>query len=193
MKIIYKDFDVENITIEKSKTMDYTYNILYNNQPLELRCPKLTNYEEVDNRMIYFNITRNKSIINILSELNKKIIEFIINNNLLGKEKDLFYIEDIFKNNMNVISDGRIIWKCNIPKGLKMYDRDARLVSSITLDETIENDDEVAPLLCLSYLRITKGTVKANWDMTEVRFTKQITDCQISDVESDSEADYDEY
>ena len=189
MKIIYKEFDVENITIEKDKNNEYTYLILYQNKPFELRCPKLTNYEEVDNKMIYFNITKNKSIINILADINKKIIEFVENNNIL--DKDLFYIEDIFKNNMNVIYDGRIIFKCSVSSNLKMYDRDAHLISSMNLDDAITNDDEVAPLLSLSYLRITKGTIKANWVMNEVRFTKQITDCQISDVESDSDIDED--
>lgn len=185
MKIIYKEFDPKYLSLVKEK--EFTYKILYNKKPLELRCPKLISYENVKDELIYLNITHAKSIVNILFDIDRFVLKTIYEKQLLGEDKKFVHLEDIYKNNASVITDNKIIWKCKLDPKIKLYDKDAYKIESLKIDEVIEDDDILIPLIELMCVRITRGTIKCFWEIKELRFTKKITDCQISDVSDDDD------
>jgi len=196
LKVSYKELNVVNFQIVKEADKKITYNLLYNNNPWTLKIPSST----VKNNLIksgdlyILDLNCSDNVVKTFNTIDNYVIEYITKNSvqLLGKEHDQAKIEDIYKETVRYLK-GSSYLRLRIDDKLKIYDKVGQNIDAKEMQNLIKKDDKIGLLLRLDNVRIGGGgIIKCNWYVDQVKLSRVITECEISDSESESDTNYDE-
>jgi len=191
-KVNYKDVKVIDFQIVKEPEKKITYYLLHKNVPWTLKIPSsiVRNglVKSGDYYLLDVNCTDN--IVNTFNTIDNYIIEHIAKNSvqMLGKEHDVTKVEDIYK---NTVRNGAYL-RLRIDDKLKIYDKVGQSIDREDKVDLIKKDDKLGLLLRLDNIRIGGGIIKCNWFVDQLKLSQIITDCEISDSESESDNDVDD-
>ncbi len=188
MKVNYKDLKTSNFQINKEPEKKITYHVLYNENSWTLKIPSSTirsNIVKSDDYSV-FELNCSNNVAEIISSIDKYIVEYVAKNSsqLLGKEQDLTKIEDLYKDSVR-FSNGSAYLRLRIDSNLKIYDKVGQIINDHQHEDLIKTDDKIGILLRLENIRIGAGIIKSNWYVDQLKLSKVITDCEISDSDSD--------
>ena len=189
-KVSCKHFDINNLSLSKDTTTKATYKVLYDGNPLKLSTPKLEcrNGITKSDTYTFLDLLCDETLSAILESIDAKVISYVTENSatILGKKRSRVNVEDIYKDTVRGTHNSAYL-RTRLSDGLRIYDKQRRDISET--NEHVEKDDTVQALLRLDCVRAASGTVKCNWYLDQLKLQKIVSDCLISDSESDSDSE----
>ena len=187
-KVSCKDFDINKLSLSKDITNKATYKVLYDGNPLKISTPKLVcrNGVTKSDTYTFLDLLCDESLSAILESIDAKVVSYVTENSetILGKKRSHANVEDIYK---YTVRGSNAHLRARLSDGLRIYDKQRRDISDT--NEYVEGNDVVQALLRLDCVRAAPGTVKCNWYLDQLKLQKVVSDCLISDSETDSDSE----
>lgn len=195
-KVNYKDFDLHKLSVRKDENKKISYNALYEDNSswvLELPSTTITGQLREDDNFFVMDVLCNAEIKKVINNIDNHIIDYVHDESktIFGKEQNKTKIEDLFKNSLRYGSNLRLRLQEDT---VKVYDKNRRpidLDDNMKIDSILKDSDKIGLLVKLENIRIGTGIIKVNWYVHQLKLSKVITDCQISDDEEDEAEDND--
>lgn len=193
MKVNYKNLDQKNFKIVKDPEKKITYYLNYNEEKWTLKLPSSNVLNDVvkDDNYHILDIDCTEDVVNMFKSIDQYVINYVVENSekIYSKKQSKTKIEDQYKYTIKHPSCLRL----RINDSVKIYDKVGQSIDGNNYEEMMKADDKLGLLIHLDSIRIGNGIIKCNWYASQLKLNRVITDCEISDSESDDGDDTDTY